>query len=84
MQVHTPTPSPGKEFKVAAIAADLTNYIKETTEFESKNVVIEKHVSSQIVQLPAPKTHITKPGQPAVITTVMVSVLYIYEVEIQK
>lgn len=67
--------------KVSAIVADLTTYIAECEKFESQNTIIEKHVSSQIVQVPNPAGKLRLPGQAPMITTVMISVIYVYQVK---
>lgn len=74
------------KIKVSAIIADLTTYLTECKKFEEANTIIEKHVSSQIIQIPNPnftknngRIHI--PGIPQVTTTVMISVLYVHEVK---
>lgn len=78
--------TPAPQIKVSAIVTDLTGYMNETSKFEAANKIIEKHVSSQIVQLPNPagKNGLKMPGQPQMVTTVMISVVYIHEVVIAK
>lgn len=71
-----------KTLKASAIVADLTTYLDECAKFEKANTVIEKHVSTQIVQVPKPVRSmpgLQLPGAGGVVTTIMVSVLYVHE-----
>jgi len=77
-----------KTIKVSAIVADLTTYLAECEKFEKANTIIEKHVSSQIIQVPNPQRNfngtggksIQLPGVGGHITTVMISVIYVHEI----
>lgn len=67
--------------KVSAIIADLNGYIAECEKFEKENIVKEKHVSSQIIQMANPNyvKGISLASTPQQITTVMISIIYIHE-----
>lgn len=76
------------ELKVFAIVTDLPGFMTETEKFEKENVVKEKYVSSQIVQGQNPARNfqngsktIQLPGVSDIITTVMISVVYVCEVK---
>lgn len=75
-----------KTFKTSAIIADLTSYLSECEKFEKDKIIKEKHVSSQIIQLPNPDFHrnngkLHLPGIAQQITTVMISIIYVHEVQ---
>lgn len=70
------------KLKVSCIVCDMTGYISETEKFEKENVVKEKHVSSQMVQMPNPARNVPGlklPNAGGMITTVMITVVYIHE-----
>ena len=65
----------------AIIAGDLQNFLKELGKIESTNTIINKHISTQIAEVPNPNY---MPGitgaSPKTITTIIVSAL----IEFQK
>lgn len=69
------------KLKSSAIVCDLTTYLKECSDFETKHKVVEKHVSTQIIQMPNPLAakgiQLSKHTQ--MVTTVMISILYVHE-----
>lgn len=62
-------------YELAVIAGDLTEFQKEMEKFKKDNMIHEKFISSQLVQIPNPSymKGITSATQPEFTTTVIIS-----------
>ncbi len=74
------------EKKWCVLGGNLQEFTAEYETFKSKNKIIEKHISSQIVQVPNPNfiKGVTDRTQPEIVTTVYISAVIQFEPVVQK
>jgi hypothetical protein len=65
----------------AGLAGDVVTFANDLDAFEKKHLVIEKHISTQVVMIQNPAANLRgiNTGQPEMMQTILVSALIIYQ-----